>query len=232
MLVGLIIELSNHQVIQSVIGYASKPTSSATKQPNFIINQTSLYLSCIRLIKVSRPLYINNSNGDPDKIYTSDEILHTRDQVEWLTCHQTTVYVKYSRKSSVRSYKPNRGHAPQRFSNSNGGGRDRLRRRSTSRRRSHWGQSLVATSAAGPQPGPLLYVRDRESKLRFLVDTGSELGNIPPSMAERANRQDTFGLVAANNSPIVTYRTVVTWLRSSSKHEANNALTWSLTRSQ
>ena len=65
----------------------------------------------------------------------------------------------------------------------------------------------MATSAAGRRSGRLLYVTDRESRLRFLVDTGAEVSIIPPSKAERKNRQDTFGLLAANGSPIVTYGT-------------------------
>ena len=65
----------------------------------------------------------------------------------------------------------------------------------------------MVTSAAGPQTGRLLYVTDQESMLHFLVDTGSEVSIIPPSKAERKNWLDTFGLLAANNSPIVTYRT-------------------------
>ena len=36
---------------------------------------------------------------------------------------------------------------------------------------------------------------------------GLEVSILPPSKAERTNRQDTLGLVAANNSPIVTYGT-------------------------
>ena len=71
----------------------------------------------------------------------------------------------------------------------------------------HRGQLLVVTSAASQQTGHLLYVTERESRLRFLVDTGSEVCIIPPSKAERKSRQDTFGLLAANNSPIVTYGT-------------------------
>ena len=96
---------------------------------------------------------------------------------------------------------------PRSFFNSNRGDRDCSRRRSTSRRRSRWSQSSLATRAAGPQKGRLLYVTDQESRLRSLVDTGLEMSIIPPSKAERTNWQDTFGLLAANNSPIVTYGT-------------------------
>ena len=69
------------------------------------------------------------------------------------------------------------------------------------------GQPLAATSAAGQQMGCLLYVTDWESRLRFLVDTGSEVCIIPLSKDEQKNRQNPLGLLAANNSPIVTYRT-------------------------
>ena len=86
---------------------------------------------------------------------------------------------------------------PRSFSNSIREGRDRSHWWSTSRRRSRRGQSLVVTSATGQQTGCLLYVTDRESRLRFLVDTGSEVNIIPPTKAKRKNRQDTFGLLAA-----------------------------------
>ena len=65
----------------------------------------------------------------------------------------------------------------------------------------------MATSMAGEQTGCLLYVTGREPRLCFLVHTGSEVSIIPVSKAEWKNRQDTFGLLAANNSPIVTYGT-------------------------
>ena len=55
--------------------------------------------------------------------------------------------------------------------------------------------------------GGLLYITERESRLYFLVDTGSEVSIIPPSKVEGKNWQDTFGLLVANNSPIVTYET-------------------------
>ena len=65
----------------------------------------------------------------------------------------------------------------------------------------------MATSAAGQQTGHLLYVTDRQSRLRFQVDTSSEVSIIPPSKAERKNRKDTFGLLTVNNSTVVTYGT-------------------------
>ena len=68
-------------------------------------------------------------------------------------------------------------------------------------------QPLVATSTAGQQTGNLSYVTECESRLYFLVNTRSEVSIIPPSKAEPKNRKDTFGLLVANNSPIMTYGT-------------------------
>ena len=56
------------------------------------------------------------------------------------------------------------------------------------------GQPLAATSAPGQQTARFLYVTDRESRLRFLVHTGSEESIIPPSKAQRKNQQHTLGM--------------------------------------
>ena len=66
----------------------------------------------------------------------------------------------------------------------------------------------MVTNVAAQQTG-LYYVTDRESRLRFLIDTGAEVSNIHRSITEKKNGQDTFGLLAANGSAIVTY-----WTRS------------------
>ena len=139
MLVGLIIK-SIHQIIKSFSqwsGQQAKPTSSATKQSNFIISRTSLYLCCIRLVKVSRSLYIKNYNWWPrwDIHQRRDSSYETRSK-QLPTCRQTTVYVKYSGKSSIWSYKPKTGHAHEVFLTRMEGDGDYLCRRSTSRRRS------------------------------------------------------------------------------------------------
>ena len=62
-LVGLIISKStrieielSHRIIQSVIGQQAKSTCSVTKQLNLVLDRVSLFLSCIRLVKVSRSL--------------------------------------------------------------------------------------------------------------------------------------------------------------------------------
>ena len=67
------------------------------------------------------------------------------------------------------------------------------------------GQTLAATSAPGPFPSRLFYVTDRNSGLRFLVDTGAEASVIPPSRTDRKQQQEGPGLQAVNGTPIATY---------------------------
>ena len=110
-------------------------------------------------------------------------------------------------REEVVALRAQRSSLPRSFSSSNRGGRDRLRWLSHPRTRSRRGQPIVATSTAGPQTGRLLYVTDWESRLHFLVDTGSEVCIIPPSKDKRKHRQNPFGLLEANNLPIVTYGT-------------------------
>ena len=51
------------------------------------------------------------------------------------------------------------------------------------------GQSLIVTNATGQQVGCLLYVTDRESRLRFLVNTGTEVSIVPPlELKEKIDR--------------------------------------------
>ena len=70
----------------------------------------------------------------------------------------------------------------------------------------HPGRSLGATSVAGqPQPGRLFHIHDRNSNMRFLVDTGAEVSVIPPARTDRALRQGNFYLHAVNGSAIKTY---------------------------
>ena len=67
------------------------------------------------------------------------------------------------------------------------------------------GQSLVATSVTGQPGSRLFYIKDHNSNLRFLVDTGAEVSLVPPSSTERKYPQDGFSLQAANNSSIATF---------------------------
>ena len=69
------------------------------------------------------------------------------------------------------------------------------------------GQSLSATSATGCLPSRLLFLTDRNSRRRFLIDTGAEVSVIPPSNADRRNKHDCLALRAVNGSSIATYGT-------------------------
>ena len=60
----------------------------------------------------------------------------------------------------------------------------------------------MATSHLGSR---LFFIRDHNSNLHFLVDTGAEVSLVPPSSIERKYPQDGFSLQAANNSPIATF---------------------------
>lgn len=63
---------------------------------------------------------------------------------------------------------------------------------------------LAASNEAKTQKSRLLFVYDRDLRLKFLVDTGAELSVIPPSHQEK-QRQHVRTLQAANQSNIATY---------------------------
>ena len=65
------------------------------------------------------------------------------------------------------------------------------------------GQPLVATSAAGRSDSR----RDKNSGLRFLVDTGTEVSIIPPSVPPHTHRASRYSLQAVNQSSIATFGT-------------------------
>nr|CDS26537.1 gag pol polyprotein [Hymenolepis microstoma] len=65
-------------------------------------------------------------------------------------------------------------------------------------------QAVKATAEPGFPSSRLLYVVDRNSKLRFLVDTGSEIGVFPRSGEKRCLKPTGTLLLAANNSRICT----------------------------
>jgi len=62
-------------------------------------------------------------------------------------------------------------------------------------------------SAASQTLSHLLFLTDSNSGHRFLIDTGAEVSIIPPSPAERKNKQECSGLRAINGSPIATFGT-------------------------
>ena len=69
------------------------------------------------------------------------------------------------------------------------------------------GQTLSATSVTGHSPSRLLFLTDKYSGRRFLVDTGAEVSVIPPSPADRRIKPDCSGLCAVNGSKIATFGT-------------------------
>ena len=64
---------------------------------------------------------------------------------------------------------------------------------------------LAATGVPGPPHSRLFYVSDRTTHTRFLVDTGSEVSAIPPSLADRQRTPDNLTLMAVNDTSIRTY---------------------------
>ena len=66
------------------------------------------------------------------------------------------------------------------------------------------GQPLMATSVTGLHPCRLLYITDRSTRLRFLVDTGAQVSVIPPSPVERKFTHSILTLQAVNNTTIKT----------------------------
>nr|CDS30016.1 gag pol polyprotein [Hymenolepis microstoma] len=66
-------------------------------------------------------------------------------------------------------------------------------------------QAVKATTDPGYFPSRLLQVVERNSKLRFLVDSGSEVSVIPRSAEKRCLQASELSLLVANNTKIRTY---------------------------
>ena len=66
------------------------------------------------------------------------------------------------------------------------------------------GQSLAATGVTSPVLSRLFYVSDVHTHTSFLIDTGSEVSAIPPSVSDRRCSPDALTLSAVNNTPIRT----------------------------
>lgn len=65
------------------------------------------------------------------------------------------------------------------------------------------GRPSVATAAG--QNNSLLYVRDRVSRRRFLVDTGAEISVLPATRSDKLSNSQGAKLTAANGSCIRTF---------------------------
>ncbi|XP_018653579.1 hypothetical protein Smp_173950 [Schistosoma mansoni] len=63
----------------------------------------------------------------------------------------------------------------------------------------------VATTEEGRQNSRLFYVRDRNSGLNFLVDTGAALSIIPQNKTEISRKTSSITLQAANKTKIATF---------------------------
>ena len=71
--------------------------------------------------------------------------------------------------------------------------------------------SVAAVTAGNKHSHPLLFVCDRKSGHRFLVDTGAQISVIPATANDKLSGRTGPALIAANHTPIHTYgtRTVV-----------------------
>jgi hypothetical protein len=65
-------------------------------------------------------------------------------------------------------------------------------------------QALIAADACSTPPGRL-FIIDRVSNLRFLVDTGSDLCVFPRRLVPGRRERTSYDLFAANGTPIPTY---------------------------
>ena len=66
-------------------------------------------------------------------------------------------------------------------------------------------KSVKATTDLGNLSTRLLYITDRNSRLKFLIDTGSEVNVIPRSTEKHFLHPAGLSLQAANNTKIKTY---------------------------
>ena len=66
-------------------------------------------------------------------------------------------------------------------------------------------KKITAVDSGDSASGHLFYITDKETHIRFLVDTGSEVSVILPSASDRTHVPDTLSLTAVNNTPIPTY---------------------------
>jgi hypothetical protein len=66
-------------------------------------------------------------------------------------------------------------------------------------------RSPVEARVTGGSSSRLLYVMDKHSKTRFLIDTGAEVSVFPATQHDKRYRRKGVSLTAANNSAIHTY---------------------------
>jgi hypothetical protein len=69
------------------------------------------------------------------------------------------------------------------------------------------GQSLMAARDTCPVTSRRLFVRDKASGIRFLVDTGADICVFPRQLVPSRLRKSDYTFSAANGTPIATYGT-------------------------
>ena len=67
------------------------------------------------------------------------------------------------------------------------------------------GRTLAATNAPGQCHSCLFFIKDLHTHTRFLVDTGSEVSVVPPSLTAHKHPPDKLTVAAVNDTPIRTY---------------------------
>lgn len=69
------------------------------------------------------------------------------------------------------------------------------------------GRSLMAAGDTCPATSRRLFIRDKASGIRFLIDTGADICVFPRTLSPGRLRKSGYMLFAANGTPIATYGT-------------------------
>lgn len=70
------------------------------------------------------------------------------------------------------------------------------------------GTSSTVTDECGLQISRL-FIQDKQSKYRYLIDTGADISVLPPTAEEKKSPPKSFVLYAANSTKIRTYGTKI-----------------------
>ena len=84
-----------------------------------------------------------------------------------------------------------------------------------------FGKLNVRSSSSPQMTGQTLYIMDRETNTKFLVDSGAEVSLFPASYADRTSGRQGPPLIAANGSPIKSHG-----VRSFNLRLGNRRFTW------
>ena len=66
----------------------------------------------------------------------------------------------------------------------------------------------MGTNDASPQTSYRLFIADRQTKVRFLIDTGADLCVFPHTKLPKPRAKSNYERSAANDTTIVTYGTI------------------------